>query len=449
MAALVEPPGARVPAGGGPMTTSSRIVIVGGGAGGLELATRLGRAAQKLPGVSILLIDKYPFHIWKPLFHEVASGSLDVDMDGVDYRAHAANNGFEFQLGTLRGLDRPSREVALEAICDQSGEVLVPPRCVNYDILVLAVGSVTNDFSVPGVREHCFTLDDTDQASRLHQRLFNAFLKVKASGAEGPLRIAIVGGGATGVELAAELYKTTDALKVYGFRSVNRNTLEVNVIEASDRLLGVLPEHISQKATKVLSKLGARIFTRVTVKAVDHEGILVDNDTRIPADVVIWCAGVKCQKVLENIDGLTTNKLHQVVVDQNLRSIDDSAIYALGDCAACTLSDGALVPPRAQTAHQMANAVCRNIVRQLKNRPLVTFAYQDHGSLVSFADYNAVGVLAGLFKNDIFVEGGIAKYLYISLYRLHQIALHGYVKTALLVLVGRINRRLRPVLKLH
>ena len=108
------------------MTTSSRIVIVGGGAGGLELATRLGRAAQKLPGVSILLIDKYPFHIWKPLFHEVASGSLDVDMDGVDYRAHAANNGFEFQLGTLRGLDRPSREVALEAICDQSGEVLVP-----------------------------------------------------------------------------------------------------------------------------------------------------------------------------------------------------------------------------------------------------------------------------------------------------------------------------------
>lgn len=255
------------------------------------------------------------------------------------------------------------------------------------------------------------------------------------------MRVAIVGGGATGVELAAELYKATDGLQAYGFSSVSRNTLEVNLIETSDCILSVLPERISQKATRLLSQIGAQIFNRATVKAVEHGGALVNDNQRIPADAVVWCAGVKCQKVLENIGGLTTNKLHQIVVDQNLRSIDDNAIYALGDCAACSLTGGTVVPPRAQSAQQMANAICRNIVRQLKNLPPVAFAYRDHGSLVSFADYSAVGVLSGLFKNDIFVEGGIAKYLYISLYRLHQIALHGYAKTALLVMVGRINRR--------
>ncbi len=431
------------------MSRNTRIVIVGGGAGGLELATKLGRSLKKKSGTSVLLIDKHAFHVWKPLFHEVASGSLDVDMDGVDYRAHATNHGFEFQLGTLIGLDRGNRKIEVDAIQDKSGGVLVPPRCVNYDILVLAVGSITNDFSVSGVSEYCFTLDDTDQASRFQQELFNAFLKIKASDSGAPLRITIVGGGATGVELAAELYKTTDSLHAYGFSNVSRNTLEINVIEASDRLLGVLPVHISRKATKVLSELGAKILTRTIVKAVDQDGVQINNDERIEADAVIWCAGVKCHEALNNIGGLSTNKNNQIVVDSCLRSVDDNTIYALGDCAACELSNGGLVPPRAQSAHQMASCVYRNISRQLKNIPPVPFTYRDHGSLVSFADYTAVGVLAGLFKSDIFVEGGIAKYLYISLYRLHQIALHGYLKTVLLVMVGRINRRLRPTLKLH
>jgi len=215
------------------MKGMTRIVIVGGGAGGLELATRLGRKFRKQRAVSVLLIDKHPFHVWKPLFHEVASGSLDVDMDGVDYRAHAANHGFEFQLGALSGLDRENRQIRLEALMADDGDIVVPPRTIDYDILVLAIGSASNDFSVPGVHEHCFTLDSVTEANHFHQRLLNHFLKMKASGSEGPLNVVVVGGGATGVELAAELYKITDYLPVYGFSTIQRRSLAVHLIEAN------------------------------------------------------------------------------------------------------------------------------------------------------------------------------------------------------------------------
>ncbi|WP_276783023.1 NAD(P)/FAD-dependent oxidoreductase [Thalassolituus oleivorans] len=431
------------------MKGMTRIVIVGGGAGGLELATRLGRKFRKQRAVSVLLIDKHPFHVWKPLFHEVASGSLDVDMDGVDYRAHAANHGFEFQLGALSGLDRENRQIRLEALMADDGDIVVPPRTIDYDILVLAIGSASNDFSVPGVHEHCFTLDSVTEANHFHQRLLNHFLKMKASGSEGPLNVVVVGGGATGVELAAELYKITDYLPVYGFSTIQRRSLAVHLIEASDRILNGLPSHISQKASLILSGLGANILTNASVESVDRDGVSLKGDKKIAADVVVWCAGVKCQEALKNIGGLTTNPINQIVVDKTLRSVDDTSIYALGDCASLTLDDGSRVPPRAQSAHQMASCVCQNIINQLAGSPCESFTYRDHGSLVSFAEYSTVGVLAGLMGKKVFVEGGIAKYLYISLYRLHQIALHGYLRTALLALVGRINRRLRPALKLH
>lgn len=431
------------------MTEKTRIVIVGGGAGGLELATRLGRKFRQQPSISVLLVDKQPFHVWKPLFHEVASGSLDIDMDGVDYRAHAANHGFEFQLGALAGLDRVNRKIQLCPLIDDNGDVFVPQRTINYDILVLAIGSVCNDFSVPGVREHCFTLDSAADANHFHEMLLNHFLRMKAFGREEPLSVVIVGGGATGVELAAELYKITDYLPVYGFPTIDRGSLTVHVIEASDRILKSLPTHISDKATRILTGLGAKLMTNAVVASISSNAVILKDGKKISADVVVWCAGVKCQDVLRNIDGLTTNRVNQIVVDQGLRSVDDKFIYALGDCAALTQKDGSQVPPRAQSAHQMAACVYRNIHNQLNGSPSIRFQYSDRGSLVSFADYSTVGVLAGLVGKTFFVEGGIAKYLYISLYRLHQIALHGVLKTALLALVGRINRRLRPPLKLH
>ncbi|WP_096085906.1 NAD(P)/FAD-dependent oxidoreductase [Agaribacterium haliotis] len=425
-----------------------RIVIVGGGAGGLELATRLGRKFRKDPSISVLLLDKHPFHIWKPLLHEVASGSLNAETEGIDYRLHARNNGFEFQLGCLEGLDRDARTVALAAIVDDEGEVLVPKRSIAFDYLVIALGSITNDFGIEGVKEHCFTLDETKQANILHKRILNEFLKIKALGQQRPLRVAVVGGGATGVELTAELYQLAETLNTYGFKNVDRSSIQVELVEASDRILAALPERISKKASQILSQLGTKIHCKTTVSSVQAGG-LVTADDFIDADICVWAAGVKCRDFLQNIGGLNTNRIHQIVVRETLQSENDSQIYAIGDCASLTFEDGSRIPPRAQSAHQMATCTYKNLVRQLKGEPLEPFKYKDHGSLVSFAEYSSVGVLQGVLGDTVFVEGSIAKRLYVSLYRLHQIALHGYTRTSLLMLVDRINRRLRPVLKLH
>ncbi|MCU4675447.1 NAD(P)/FAD-dependent oxidoreductase [Catenovulum sp. 2E275] len=428
---------------------AKQIVIVGGGAGGLELATQLGNKYKNNASVDVLLLDKYPFHIWKPLYHEVATGSLDVDMDGVDFRAHAANNHFEFQLGELKGLDRESQTVQLEAIFSKTGEEIVPEREIHYDYLVLAIGSITNDFGTPGVKEHCLTLDTTSQAEKFHQKILNEFLKIKVSDGNDPLKIAIVGAGATGVELSAELYKVTDLLKVYGFKNVNRHSIQVTIIEASDRILGALPERISDSASKILTQLGVELKTKTMVKQVMADGVLINDDQKLDANITVWCAGVKGADVLKNIGGLNTNKINQIVVNPYMQSDEDEHIFALGDCASFKQKDGSFVPPRAQSAHQMAKTVSQNIQNLIAEKPLVEFVYKDKGSLVSFADYTSVGFLSSVTNKKVFVEGSIARHLYISLYRLHQAALHGYLKMLLLMLVGRINRRLRPLLKLH
>lgn len=428
---------------------AQKIVIVGGGAGGLELATKLGNKYKNNASVDILLLDKYPFHIWKPLYHEVATGSLDVDMDGVDFRAHGANNHFEFQLGELKALDRTAKTITLEPINSNTGEQLVPERAIEYDYLVVAIGSITNDFGTPGVKEHCLTLDTTGQAEKFHQKILNEFLKIKVAKENHPLKIAIVGAGATGVELAAELFKVTDLLKVYGFNNVNRHSIEVSIIEASDRILGALPERISDSATKILTQLGVELKTSTKVQEVLEKGLLIDTGETLKADITVWCAGVKGAPVLKNLGGLNTNRINQIEVNPYLQATEDESIFALGDCASCKQENGQFVPPRAQSAHQMATTVSQNIQNLISGKPLVKFEYKDKGSLVSFADYSSVGFLSSMTNKKVFVEGSIARYLYVSLYRLHQAALHGYFKMMLLAVVGRINRRLRPLLKLH
>ncbi|WP_370980552.1 NAD(P)/FAD-dependent oxidoreductase [Agaribacterium sp. ZY112] len=429
--------------------SACKIVIVGGGAGGLELATKLGRYYRNKDDASVLLLDKHAFHIWKPLLHEVASGSMNAETEGLDYRQHAANNGFEFQMGCLNDIDRDNKQLKLDAINDVSGEVLVPERTISYNICVLALGSVTNDFGVPGVKQHSYSLDDTQQAARFHKRVFNQFIRLKALGADKPLRIAVVGAGATGVELTAELYQLAESLKMYGFKNVDRSSLQVQLIEAGPRVLAALPERISDRASEILKKLGTELHLSTRVNEICENGLKINDGEFLEADLLVWCAGVKCRDFLKDIGGLETNRANQVVVNDFLQSSIDSDIFALGDCAALTQADGSQVPPRAQSAHQMASQVYKNIKLRLSDRPEQKFEYKDHGSLVSFANYSSVGVLRGLVRERVFVEGSIAKRLYVSLYRLHQVALHGYFRTGLLMLVSKLSKKLRPVLKLH
>ncbi len=133
-------------------TQLPKIVIVGGGAGGLELATQLGHKLGKKRQAEILLIDKNRSHIWKPLLHEVATGSIDADLDGVVYSAHAAKHYYQFQLGSFSHVDSTNNTITLSELKDELGHRILPKRQVSYDYLVLAIGSISNDFNTPGSR---------------------------------------------------------------------------------------------------------------------------------------------------------------------------------------------------------------------------------------------------------------------------------------------------------
>lgn len=430
------------------------IVIVGGGAGGAELATRLGHKYGKRKKHSITLIDRNNTHLWKPLLHEVASGSLDMGVDSLSYRAHAYNHHFRFKLGSLEAVDREAQEITLSRLVDEDGNEILPERKLPYDILVLALGSVTNDFGTPGVREHAIFLDAPTQAERFHRKLLNGLLKLNRSAMtdrDAAYRIAIVGGGATGVELSAELHHTFNTMKAYGLSELKTEQLKISLLEAGPRILPALPERISGSAHKELEELGVQVRTQTMVaEARPNQFVTKDGET-IEADILVWAAGVKVPDAFKGLAGLETNRINQWQVKSTLQTTEDERIYAIGDCAACMMADGKQVPPRAQSAHQMATHAFKNICRQIEGKgELTDYVYKDYGSLVNLSRYSTVGSLMGsLTRGSMMIEGRIARFMYVSLYRMHQLALHGWFRTGLRMLSDSINKVIRPRLKLH
>ncbi len=433
-------------------TTMKKIVIIGGGAGGLELATSLGHKLGRKKRAEIVLVDRNHSHLWKPLLHEVATGSLDDGVDALSYLAHARNHGFIFQIGSLVNINRETQTIQLAEILDEkNGEVLVPARDIAYDQLVIALGSASNDFGTPGVKENCIFLDNPHQAHRFHNEMLNLFLKFSANpDKQKKVNIAIVGGGATGVELSAELHNAVKQLHSYGFEGLNSQALNVTLVEAGERILPALPPRISSAAHQELTKLGVRVLTNTMVTSADEKGLNTKEGEVIEADLMVWAAGIKAPDFMKDIAGLETNRINQLVVEPTLQTTRDPNIFAIGDCASCPQKSGGFVPPRAQSAHQMASRCFGNIMAQRNGQSLKEYVYKDHGSLVSLSRFSTVGSLMGnLMKGSMMVEGRIARIVYVSLYRMHQIALHGYTKTGLMMLVGGINKVIRPRLKLH
>jgi len=436
------------------MSDLHHIVVVGGGAGGLELVTSLGNKLGKKRKARITLVDAGLTHVWKPLLHEVASGSLDANANEINYRAHARKHHYEFQLGRMSSLERKSRQLVIAPILDEDGVEVVPERHIHYDTLVIAVGSTANDFGTPGAREHCLFLDSLNQARRFHKLLLNTFLRKNHDAVQGQdhrLNISIIGAGATGVELAAELRLASRELPVYGMNHLQASDVSITVIEAAQRILPALPERLSASATRELKRQHVEVLTGQPVSEIRKDAIVMKDGTELPSDMTIWAAGIKAPEFLTELDGLEVNRSNQLVVEQTLRTTEDPDIFAFGDCAACPQPDSDRpVPPRAQAAHQQADALFKTLCHRLEGGDPVAFVYHDHGSLINFSRYTAVGNLMGnLSGRSMFIEGKVARLFYISLYRMHQVALHGFIRTGVIWLMDRISRAMHPRLKLH
>jgi len=432
----------------------TQIVVVGGGAGGLELATRLGARFGR-DAFDIILVEKNRTHIWKPLLHEVAAGSLDANLDEVGYRSHGHAWGYRFFYGVTEGVDRESRHVLIAPIKDEDGREIMGRHRIRYDYLVMAVGSVSNDFGTKGVALHCIFLDSRLQADRFRTNLLNHCLRVSRSVSGDPasdavVRVDIVGGGATGVELAAELYNSAAELRHYGLEVFDESRLKVTLIEAGPRILPALPEDLAKAAHQELEALGVRVLTGEQVVEATADGMITKSGEFIKADLRVWAAGVKGPDMLGAL-GLETARGNQLVVKPTLQTTRDDRIFAIGDCAwFVPQGEARPVPPRAQAAHQMAAIAYRNIVAMIAGKRLKDFVYRDHGSLVSLSHFSTVGSLMGnLIGGRMAIEGRLARFVYVSLYRMHLIAIHGWLKGLALIAVGHVNHIIRPRLKLH
>ena len=432
-----------------------QIVIVGGGAGGLELATALGDSLGRRGRAAVTLIDKSRAHVWKPTLHEIAAGSMDIGRHEIDYLAQSHWHHFRYRVGEMTGLDRAAREVLIAGFVDAEGNAVTPAQRIGYDTLVIAVGSESNDFGTPGVREHALKLESAEDARRFNQRLINACIRAhtqtEALRVE-QLQLAIIGAGATGVELAAELHRTTRELVAFGLDRIEPDKdIRLNLIEAADRVLPALPAALSQATEGLLRDLGVAVHTSSKVAEVLRDGVRLEDGRILPAELVVWAAGIQAPGFLAGLDGLESNRLRQLVVRNTLQTTRDDAVFALGDCAACPWPEkGGNVPPRAQAAHQQASHLARQLRRRLDGQALRDWRYRDFGSLVSLGKYSTVGsLMGGLIGGSLTIQGGFARLMYLSLYKMHELALHGAGKVALETLARMITRRTEPHVKLH
>ncbi len=427
-----------------------RVLIVGGGAAGLRVTSLLGASLGRRRKASITLLDKLRIHVWKPLLHEVASGSMDSETDSLELIAHARRRHYRYRIGEMVGLNRAKRQIYVAPSLDEDGQTIIPPRVLGYDTLVIAVGSLSNDFGTPGVTEHAITLDTLDQATRFNRRMINACLRANAQYEPlrpGQLHCAIVGAGATGVELAAELHKSMRDLASYNLDRIDFDKLiKIDLIEAAPRILPALPESLATATAEALSKLAVNIRTGTRVTAVRAGEVVLDNGEIVPAELIVWAAGIKAPDFLRDLDGLETDRINRLVVRPTLQTTRDDDIFAIGDCANCILPGAKEpLPPRAQTAHQQADFMVKAVNARLRGAPLPNFKYRDLGSLVSLADYNTLGIV---FQN-VKMQGFLARLAYKSLHKRHLQALHGNFKVALDTLVKAVTRRTEPRIKLH
>jgi len=429
------------------------IIIVGGGAGGLELATRLGKTLGKPKKARITLLDFHRTHIWKPLLHEVAAGTFDAYENQIEYMAQAAKNHFEFRLGRMDHLDRATRTVYLAPTHNDKGEEIIPRRQFHYDTLIMAVGSVSNDFEIEGVSEHCLFLDNVRQAESFQNKLLEAYIRANTQSVplmSGQLDVVIAGGGATGIELSAQLHKVSRLFKTYGLDQINPGDIQINIVEAADRILPGLPPRLSQATEDELTKLNIKVLKNERVVKVTKTELHTNTGRVIPACIKVWAAGIKAPDFLQDIAGLETNRINQLVVRPTLQTTRDENIFALGDCAECPWPQAnSIVPPRAQSAHQQASLLAKSMKRRLAGKPIADFRYYDYGSLVSLGKYSTVGNLMGNLTGSVMIEGFMARMVYLSLYKLHQFALFGFYRTMMLSISHLFRASVHPEIKLH
>jgi NADH:ubiquinone reductase (H+-translocating) len=422
------------------------VIIVGGGAGGAELAAALGRRSGR-SAMNVTLVDCAPSHLWKPRLHEVAAGLLGAGEDEISYLALGRANRFQFHIGALTGLDPVAKTVSISAVKDTEGGELLGPRELHYDTLVLAFGSQVNDFGVPGVVEHCQMLDSGDQAIKFQRRLLEMAVKVSA-GACDRLRVGIVGAGATGVELAAELHDAVRAMHRYG-GLMSPEQLDITVIDMAPRVLPSTDPATSAFAAQTLDRMGVTMRLNAGVEQVTADGFILKGGGFAPCDLKVWASGVIGRPIASTLPGLKVDRSRRITCDDHMRCEGLADVYALGDCA--LVRDPKTqrpLPATAQVAHQQATYLARLFSTPARDGH-APFSYQPRGSLISLGTEPAAGEIPVPKRSPITFSGATPKLLYVSLELMHRAALIGWSQAMTEAVIDGLRRTTAAPVKLH
>ncbi|MBV1833028.1 NAD(P)/FAD-dependent oxidoreductase [Novacetimonas pomaceti] len=425
------------------MAQKFRIVIVGGGVAGLALATRLGKTVGKSGRAEITLVDKSFAHVWKPMLHCFAAGTAANENDRISFMSQASRHHFDFWPGEISGMDRKARTITLAPVIDPNGETILEERSLEYDAVILSIGSRANDFGTPGVAEHCMFIDNLVDANGFNDRFRMELLKAFAYHRE--LDIAIVGGGATGTQLAAELHKALGLAALYSFGE-KPPALKITLLEAGPRILPAFPEKVSQAAMKQLEAIGVTVQTSAMVSGADENGFMLKDGSRVPATLRVWAAGVKAPDVTTKFGGMKLSRSGQLEVRPTLQVMDDDNVFAMGDCAFIAEKP---VAPTAQAARQQAHHLARHLPAWMDGRPLPPFVFNNKGAVVALGDYNGWGTFPGgtVFGGG-WLHGLSARLVHLMLYRQHQFELYGPVRGMISCLVDWLDVFVRPAVRL-
>lgn len=429
------------------------IVIVGGGVAGLELATRLGRRNKPRNQQRVILIDTAPTHFWKPLLHEVAAGTLDPASHTIDYARQAMDNGFTFVCGEVVRVDRAAHTLTVRSRFDDGDAA---HTVIEYGRLVLAYGSVTNFFGIPGAEQHCLALDSVERAEAFRKRFLQLCEAAgrrrgaHATAGDAQLDIVIVGAGPTGIELAADLRHTVDTLAHYGLSGLAApHQVRIRIVERGPQVLPSLDAPASSLALRKLEAMGIEVCTGTAVAEVRESEVATTDGRVFPAAITVWAAGVKGPDFSTGL-GVSLNRVNQVLVDGRLRSPDDPDIHALGDC--CTLQNPdktAVAPPSAQAARQQAIYLA-NLLTHKAPEGLPGFQYRDYGTLVSLGRGDAVGILRrAIGKRHLRVKGGFALAMYKLTYQRHVMGHLGPVRMCANVLARWFRSKMLMPVRWH
>ncbi|MFT8633999.1 NAD(P)/FAD-dependent oxidoreductase [Novacetimonas hansenii] len=425
------------------MAQKFRIVIVGGGVAGLALATRLGKSVGKSGRAEITLVDKSFAHVWKPMLHCFAAGTAANENDRISFMSQASRHHFDFWPGEISGMDRRARTITLAPVIDPNGETVLDERTLDYDAVILSIGSRANDFGTPGVAEHCMFIDNLVDANGFNDRFRTELLKAFAYHRE--LDIAIVGGGATGTQLAAELHKALGLAALYSFGQ-KPPELKITLLEAGPRILPAFPEAVSEAAMKQLEAIGVVVKTSAMVSGADENGFMLKDASHVPATLRVWAAGVKAPDVTRKFGDIRLSRSGQLEVRPTLQVMGDDNVFAMGDCAFIAEKP---VAPTAQAARQQAHHLARHLPAWIAGRPLPPFVFSNKGAVVALGDYNGWGTFPGgtVFGGG-WLHGLSARLVHLMLYRQHQFELYGPFRGMVSCLVDWLDVFVRPAVRL-